>query len=66
MLCAGVLGAAEACIDVARTYTMDRIQFGRPLAANQLIQFKLAEMSTELALAQHSALQVREIYTSIH
>jgi glutaryl-CoA dehydrogenase len=54
----GVLGAAESCIDVARTYTMDRIQFGKPLAANQLIQFKLADMTTELALAQLSVLQV--------
>lgn len=54
----GTLGAAEACVDVARTYTMERMQFGRPLAANQLIQFKLAEMSTEIGLAQMSVLQV--------
>lgn len=44
----GALGAAEACMDVARTYTMDRQQFGNPLARNQLIQMKLANMLTEV------------------
>ncbi len=54
----GVLGAAEFCMDFARNYTLDRNQFGRPLAANQLVQFKLADMATEIALAQHAVLQV--------
>ena len=46
----GALGAAEFCWHAARQYTMDRVQFGRPLAANQLIQKKLADMQTEIAL----------------
>ncbi len=46
----GVMGAAEDCWHRARTYTLDRKQFGRPLAANQLIQKKLADMQTEIAL----------------
>ena len=46
----GALGAAETCWHSAREYTMDRQQFGRPLAANQLIQLKLADMQTEIAL----------------
>ena len=46
----GALGAAEACWHAARQYTMDRHQFGRPLAANQLVQKKLADMQTEIAL----------------
>ena len=52
----GVLGAAEDCWHRARTYTLDRRQFGRPLAANQLIQKKLADMQTEIALGTHGAL----------
>lgn len=47
----GSLGAAEACWHAAREYTLDRKQFGRPLAANQLIQLKLANMQTEISLA---------------
>lgn len=47
----GALGAAEACWHTALDYTMDRKQFGRPLAANQLIQLKLADMQTEISLA---------------
>ncbi len=47
----GSLGAAEACWHAAREYTMDRKQFGRPLAQNQLIQLKLANMQTEISLA---------------
>ena len=47
----GVLGAAEACWHAARSYTLERKQFGRPLAANQLIQKKLADMQTEISLA---------------
>lgn len=47
----GSLGAAEACWHAARTYTMERKQFNRPLAATQLIQLKLADMQTEISLA---------------
>ena len=46
----GALGAAESCYAMARQYTMDRKQFGRPLAANQLIQKKLADMATDISL----------------
>ena len=46
----GALGAAEACYSIARQYVLDRKQFGRPLAANQLIQKKLADMMSEIAL----------------
>jgi glutaryl-CoA dehydrogenase len=46
----GALGAAEFCWHAARQYTLDRLQFGRPLAANQLIQKKLADMQTEIAV----------------
>jgi glutaryl-CoA dehydrogenase len=53
----GVWGAAEACWHAARRYTLDRAQFGRPLAANQLIQKKLADMQTEIALGLQSALR---------
>jgi glutaryl-CoA dehydrogenase len=54
----GVLGAAEACWHAARTYTLERKQFDRPLAANQLIQLKLADMQTEITIALQSVLQV--------
>ena len=54
----GVLGAAEFCFHAARTYTMERKQFGKPLAANQLIQKKLADMQTEIALGLHSVLRL--------
>ncbi|CAG0912756.1 unnamed protein product [Notodromas monacha] len=54
----GVLGAAEACYTAARQYTLDRIQFKRPLAANQLIQKKLADALTEISIGLHSCLQV--------
>jgi glutaryl-CoA dehydrogenase len=47
----GALGAAETCWYAARDYTMERSQFGRPLAANQLVQLKLADMQTEISLA---------------
>ena len=53
----GALGAAEACWHAARQYTLDRTQFGRPLAANQLIQKKLADMQTEISLALQGCLQ---------
>ena len=54
----GALGAAEYCWHTARQYTLDRKQFGRPLAANQLIQKKLADMQTEITLGLQAALRV--------
>src|SRR6187455_2920649 len=54
----GALGAAEACWHAARQYTMDRQQFGRPLAANQLVQRKLADMQTEIALGLQGCLRL--------
>jgi glutaryl-CoA dehydrogenase len=54
----GVMGAAEDCWFRARQYVLDRKQFGRPLAANQLIQKKLADMQTEIALGTQGALRV--------
>ncbi len=54
----GVLGAAEFCWQAARQYTLDRRQFGRPLAANQLVQKKLADMQTEIALGLQGVLRV--------
>jgi len=54
----GALGAAEDCWHRARQYTLDRLQFGRPLAANQLIQRKLADMMTEITLGLQACLQV--------
>ncbi|MSO98446.1 MAG: acyl-CoA dehydrogenase [Rhodospirillaceae bacterium] len=53
----GTMGAAEFCWYAARQYVLDRQQFGRPLAANQLIQKKLADMQTEISLGLHAALQ---------
>jgi glutaryl-CoA dehydrogenase len=52
----GTMGAAEDCWHRARQYTMDRKQFGKPLAANQLVQKKLADMQTEIALGLHGCL----------
>jgi len=54
----GALGAAEFCWHAARQYTLDRKQFGRPLAANQLIQKKLADMQTEIAIGLLGCLRV--------
>ncbi|MEA3036360.1 MAG: glutaryl-CoA dehydrogenase [Sphingomonadales bacterium] len=54
----GAMGAAEACYGAARTYTLDRKQFGRPLAATQLVQIKLANMATEISLGLQAALRV--------
>src|SRR5256885_10859491 len=54
----GALGAAEACWHAARQYTLDRKQFGRPLAANQLIQKKLADMQTEITLGLQGCLRL--------
>ena len=54
----GAMGAAEACYRAARQYTLERKQFGRPLAATQLVQLKLANMATEIALGLQAALRV--------
>src|SRR5689334_17257046 len=54
----GSMGAAEACMHAARQYTLDRAQFGKPLAANQLVQLKLANMETEIALGLQASLRV--------
>jgi glutaryl-CoA dehydrogenase len=54
----GALGAAEDCFHRARQYVLDRTQFGRPLAANQLIQKKLADMQTEIALGLQACLRL--------
>ncbi len=54
----GVMGAAEDCWHRARNYTMERKQFGKPLAANQLVQKKLADMQTEIALGLHGCLSL--------
>lgn len=57
----GVIGAAEFCWHAARDYTLERKQFGRPLANNQLIQKKLADMQTEITLALQSVLRVGQL-----
>jgi glutaryl-CoA dehydrogenase len=54
----GAMGAAEACWHTARQYTLERKQFGRPLAATQLVQKKLADMQTEIALGLNGALRL--------
>ncbi len=54
----GAMGAAEFCWHRARAYTLERKQFGRPLAANQLVQKKLADMQTEITLGLHGALRL--------
>ena len=58
----GTMGAAEACMHTARQYTLDRAQFGRPLAATQLIQKKLADMQTEIALGLQASLRVGRLF----
>jgi glutaryl-CoA dehydrogenase len=58
----GVMGAAEDCLHRARQYTLDRKQFGRPLAATQLIQKKLADMQTEIALGLQASLRVGQLF----
>lgn len=60
----GSIGAAEFCWHAARQYTLDRKQFGRPLAANQLIQLKLANMQTDITLGLQAALQVGRLMDS--
>jgi glutaryl-CoA dehydrogenase len=58
----GALGAAEDCWQRARQYTLDRKQFGRPLAATQLVQKKLADMQTEIALGLQASLRVGRLF----
>ncbi|MEQ8861425.1 MAG: acyl-CoA dehydrogenase [Pseudomonadales bacterium] len=58
----GALGAAEFCWHAARTYTLERKQFGRPLAANQLIQKKLADMQTEISLGLQGCLRAGRLF----
>lgn len=60
-ICWGAMGAAEACWHIARDYVMDRIVFGKPLAAQQLIQKKLADMQTEVSLGLHSAFRLGQL-----
>ena len=60
----GVLGAAETCWHTARSYTLERSQFGRPLAANQLIQLKLADMQTEISLGLQGCLRAGQLMDS--
>ncbi|XP_014671986.1 PREDICTED: glutaryl-CoA dehydrogenase, mitochondrial-like isoform X3 [Priapulus caudatus] len=54
----GVLGAAEFCLSTVRQYTLDRLQFGKPLASNQLIQKKMADMMTDISVGLLSCIQV--------
>tara|TARA_B100000035_G_scaffold226427_1_gene194868 strand:+ start:110 stop:1267 length:1158 start_codon:yes stop_codon:yes gene_type:complete len=61
----GALGAAETCWHAARDYTMERKQFGRPLAANQLIQLKLADMQTEISLGLQGCLRAGQLMDSV-
>jgi glutaryl-CoA dehydrogenase len=56
------MGAAEFCWHAARQYTLDRKQFGRPLAANQLIQKKLADMQTEITLGLQACIQAGRLF----
>ena len=60
----GSMGAAEFCWHAARQYTLDRIQFGRPLAATQLVQKKLADMQTEITLGLQGCLQMGRLMDS--
>ena len=63
-ICWGSMGSAEFCWHAARQYSLDRIQFGKPLAANQLIQKKLADMQTEITLGLISTLHVSRLRDS--
>ncbi len=60
-ICWGAMGAAEFCWQAAVQYSLDRKQFGRPLAANQLVQKKLADMQTEIALGLHACLHLSRL-----
>jgi glutaryl-CoA dehydrogenase len=57
----GALGAAEFCYHTARDYVLDRKQFGKPLAANQIVQLKLADMATEIALGLQACIRVARL-----
>jgi len=57
----GALGAAEACFQAARDYAIERKQFNQPLAANQLVQLKLADMLTEIALGLQACIRVARL-----
>ena len=65
-ICWGALGAAEFCWHAARQYALDRKQFGRPLAANQLVQKKLADMQTEITLGLHACLHLSRLRDAGH
>jgi glutaryl-CoA dehydrogenase len=65
-ICWGALGAAEFCWHAARQYALDRKQFGRPLAANQLVQKKLADMQTEIVLGLHACLHLSRLRDQGH
>ena len=60
-ICWGTMGAAEFCWHAARQYTLDRKQFGRPLAANQLVQKKLADMQTDITLGLQGILRISRL-----
>jgi len=60
----GTLGAAETCWHTARQYTLDRQQFGRPLAANQLVQLKLADMQTDISLAMQGCFRAGQMLSA--
>jgi len=62
----GAMGAAECCWHAARQYTLNRQQFGKPLAANQLVQKKLADMQTEITLGLNGALQMGRLMDNGH
>ena len=62
----GSMGAAEFCWHAARQYTLERKQFGRPLAANQLVQKKLADMQTEIALGLQGCLRMGRLFDEGH
>src|SRR6202163_2748561 len=62
----GALGAAEFCWHAARRYTLDRVQFGRPLAATQLVQVKLADMQTEIAIGLQAVLRLGRLMDEGH
>jgi len=60
-ICWGAMGAAEFCWQASRDYVMEREQFGRPLAANQLVQARIADMQTEITLSLHATLQLSRL-----
>ena len=64
-ICWGAMGAAETCFQTARNYALERRQFGRPLAANQLVQKKLADMETEIALGLQAALRIGRMLEAV-